>query len=1146
MATRVLLFALTTVCIISATGNAASSADPSVGHYREFNDAGGFMNILPPGQDGVLNGVEAIAAQTGTYPPHVRDQLAMYGDLVYNTPGLTEDRLSEFFKDASFGVREDDIDRVYSPTDDVVVVRDRSFGVPHIFGDTRYATMFAQGYTGAEDRLFLMDALRHVGRGRASEFLGASPSNMALDRDQVHAAPYREADLTAQLAFIEASGEEGAAGMADLRAYTDGVNAYIQEALLDPAKLPAEYPALQQLPLPWKREDTVAIASLVGAIFGKGGGGELSNHCGLQRMAAELGSAADARAVFDDFHFANEPEAPATSRRPAPYMHDLGPVDPAAHPDVDCASLQPIDDGVTSVDDVLRAIAGEQPPRTLDGPFGPISLDFTSGMSNAVLVGGSKTVSGDPIAVFGPQTAYFMPQLLVEKDVHGPGIDARGVAFAGTDLYVQLGRGTNYAWSATSSGADNTDQWVLRLCDPAGGVVTPQSMGYLRNGVCEPIETYEHTQIAKPSAGGVPSGPDVVLSWRVERSRHYGPLAARGTLGDGTPIAVASLRSTYNGELNSARGFRRINDPSFMADGYSSFSETMGSGVDYTFNWFYIDSDDIGYQHSCRCPQRAPGVDPYLPAWGDGRYDWRGFIPLDAQPHDINPAEGYITSWNNKQAPEFKSSDREFAFGPSHRSQLLDARATAAIAGGKVDRADVVDVMEDAGTVDLRGQEVLGLLLEAMGPAAPGGSDPRAQAMRDRLATWLTTQTHRRDHERSGEYDDPQAPAIIDAWWPLLSHAMFDDTSGGAIDHLGLLIHDAPQLHLGSAFNDGLYGHVNKDLRRLMGKTQLAPWSRPYCGSGDLQACRATLWSSLSAAAVALEQEFGSPNVADWKRAIADDDVRHSAVGVTNVSAIHWINRPTFQQVVQIEDPQSTATAHGAGWLSATSGKRIGFAFKVEAISDGSGAGRFGLYDFATNKWIDLRDVTAARLPVGSGCGAVTAGGANSMEFSGEATYSGAPGYEVRVCVQDNGDPGQGSDIVHVACGGCPYDTSTAAVSEVLAGGNVKVRGVAAAPPAGGTSNVVMLEPAVGTSGAPGGGLQTVTATVYDAAGNPLAGVPVTLSGAPILSLVPLAAVTDAQGRLTFELRALLPLNGAWTARSGDLQSNPVRIVWQP
>src|SRR5207253_5422134 len=129
----------------------------------------------------------------------VKDQLSMYGDLVYNAPGLTEAHILDFFKDASFGVRDDDIDRTYSPTTGVTVIRDKSFGVPHIFGDTRYATMFAAGYTGAEDRLFLMDALRHVGRGRLSEFLGASPSNVALDREQENIAPYTDADFTNQL-----------------------------------------------------------------------------------------------------------------------------------------------------------------------------------------------------------------------------------------------------------------------------------------------------------------------------------------------------------------------------------------------------------------------------------------------------------------------------------------------------------------------------------------------------------------------------------------------------------------------------------------------------------------------------------------------------------------------------------------------------------------------------------------------------------------------------------------------------------------------------------------------------------------------------------------------------------------------------------
>ncbi|HYC56377.1 MAG TPA: penicillin acylase family protein [Candidatus Binatia bacterium] len=905
----------TALAVAVATLGSAAAQAQTAGNYRGFDDAGGFLNIVPPGQDGVLNGPEAIAAQGGTMPPHVLDQLSMYGDLVYNSPGLSEERIFEFFKDASFGVRDDDIDRTYSPTPGVTIIRDASFGVPHIYGETRAATMFGQGYATAEDRLFLMDILRHVGRGRMAEFLGPSEANLHMDQEQIAIAPYKEEDLTAQLTAIRDGTPEGPAMEQDLLNYIAGVNAYIAEARVNPLLRPAEYEALQIVLEDFVPEDVVAIAALVGGIFGKGGGGELRNHCGLKSLAAEVGSAVEARTIFDDLHFIDDPEAPTTSRTPFPYMSDLGPVDADAHPDIDCASLVPIDPAGDPVLEQLEDLADG-----LDG------LGLGAGaMSNAMLISGAHTQSGRPIAVFGPQTGYFIPQLLVEKDVHGPGISARGVSFAGTDLFVQLGRGNDYAWSATSAGGDNVDQFVLRLCEPLGLPATTSSMGYLRNGICEPIETYQHVQVTKPTAGGLPGGPtQLVYSWRVERTQHYGPLIARGTLVDGTPIAVATLRSTYRNELGSALGFRNINDPDFMAGGFDAFRQAMGDQVDYTFNWFYIDARDIGYQHSCLCPKRAQGVDPYLPAWGDGRFDWSGFLTLPEQPWTLNPPEGYLTSWNNKQAPGFRANDRNFSYGPTYRSRMFDVRVEPLVAAGGAVRTDMIDAMEDAGTCDLRGQDVLPIVLQVLGETAPVGADPRAQDMRDRLEAWVASGANRRDKDASGQYDDAQSPAIIDAWWPLLSRAVLDESSGHAIDHLGIGFDDGNRRgHVGSAFQDGTYGHVMKDLRQVLGMPVTGSFSRTYCGGGVLAACRAALWDSLSDAAAALETEFTSPNVADWKRTVADEDVRHSAAGVTTAPAIHWINRPTFQQVVQIGQTDAFAcyasrTAPGTESLAGT------------------------------------------------------------------------------------------------------------------------------------------------------------------------------------------------------------------------------------
>src|SRR5207244_12418242 len=111
--------------------------------------------------------------------------------------------------------------------------------------------------------------------------------------------------------------------------------------------------------------------------------------------------------------------------------------------------------------------------------------------SNELIVDAAHSATGHPIAVFGPQTGYFVPQLLHEIDLHGPGLDARGVSFAGTEVFVELGHGVDYAWSATSAGADIIDQRIEKLCNPDGSPPTLDSTASVFNGVCTPM--YERT-----------------------------------------------------------------------------------------------------------------------------------------------------------------------------------------------------------------------------------------------------------------------------------------------------------------------------------------------------------------------------------------------------------------------------------------------------------------------------------------------------------------------------------------------------------------------------------------------------------------------------------------------------------------------------
>src|SRR4051794_15633228 len=304
-------------------------------------DGKGFRDVLPPGTRGRYNAVELAAfLATGATVPHCCDQLAMYRDLMYATPGLKAADVGMYFKDSSFGVPTGQAERTYSPRGDVTIVRDRAFGVPHVYGRTRDGAMFGLGYAGAEDRLFFMDVLRHAGRAELSDFAGGS--NAAMDAEQWEVAPYTQSDLERQATRLpDFLGADGRQIQRDVENYIAGINAYIAETRIDPSKLPGEYAALghPEGPQPWKEADLIATTSLVGGIFGKGGGMELEWSQVADALQKRLGRKLGMRA-FRNFRSAEDPEAPVTVMHKR-FSYQKTPKHPRAVARPDRGSLQP-------------------------------------------------------------------------------------------------------------------------------------------------------------------------------------------------------------------------------------------------------------------------------------------------------------------------------------------------------------------------------------------------------------------------------------------------------------------------------------------------------------------------------------------------------------------------------------------------------------------------------------------------------------------------------------------------------------------------------------------------------------------------------------------------------------------------------------
>ncbi|MGW2487147.1 penicillin acylase family protein [Streptomyces sp. NPDC001606] len=890
--------------LLSPLGQTAATAATATAS----NDycGGQCSDILPPGENGNATLAQILLNQAfGTQPAHAVDQLGPYAGLATGYPGVTDSTINTFFNDASFGVPSDQVASTEKPAgrSDVTIVRDKKAGVPHITGTTRYGTEFGAGYAAAEDRLWLMDVFRHVGRGQLTSFAGGAAANQGLEQQFYRNAPYTEADLQAQIDnAVAKSGARGQQALADVKAYLDGINAYI-DASDSGRYFPGEYVLTGHKDAitnagtidHFKVTDLVALASVIGSLFGSGGGGEVNNALSLAAAQAKYGVEEGTR-VWESFRERNDPEAVLTVHDGRSFPYAAKPAAPKgeALPDAGSVTQEPlVYDRTGSAATAGATRASATAARTALG-------SARRGMSNALVVSGKYTASGHPIAVFGPQTGYFAPQLLMLQEIQGPGLSARGASFAGLSMYVELGRGQDYSWSATTSGQDIIDTYAVELCQ--------DDYHYLYHGTCTAMDKVEQKNAWSPTtADSTPAGSYTMRVWRTK----YGPVEYRATVG-GKKVAYTTLRSSYLHEADSIIGFQMLNDPDFVKSPQDF--QSAAQHINYTFNWFYADSQHTAYYNSGDNPVRADGVDAEFPVWAQPAYEWRNwdpagntadYTPASAHPNSVD--QDYYISWNNKQAKDYTTAP--WGDGSVHRGNLLEDRVKKLVAAGGVTRAKLVQAMAGAAVTDLRAEDVLPRLLKVIGTSAV--TDPTAADAVKKLQAWVSAGARRTETSAGSKtYADADAIRILDAWWPLLVKAEFEPGLGSdlytavtnnlPVDEAPSAGHGPTGSHAGSSFQYGWWSYVDKDIRAVLGETVQGGLAEKYCGGGDLGSCRDVLLGTLKQAAglTAAQVYPGDDQCSAGDQWCADSIVQRTLGGIKH-GKISWQNRPTFQQVVE-------------------------------------------------------------------------------------------------------------------------------------------------------------------------------------------------------------------------------------------------------
>jgi penicillin G amidase len=483
----------------------------------------------------------------------------------------------------------------------VEIIRDE-YGVNHIYAQNEHDLFFAQGYSAAKDRLFQFEVWRRQASGTVSEILG----ERELKRDiGVRLFKYR-GDLEKEFNHYHPQ------GVAIIKAFTEGINAYVAETEKDPSLLTMEFQLLGIKAGRWTPE--LVVSRHQGLL------GNLPDELAIGRAVALIGAdqvkkikvfepgepnitldaAIDPQGLLEDIAGQYE-----VFRKPISFQ----PEDLVAYSNADEADYKRL----KLQDQLAYEEITSQEQRSIG--------------SNNWIVSGSKSESGFPMLANDPHRALAIPSLRYMVHLNAPGWNVVGGGEP-TIPGVSIGHNEFGAWGLTVFEVDGEDIMVYEL--------NPKNLNqYKYKDDWEDMTSIKDTIHVKGSA-------DVFVEHKYTR---HGPVtfidakrkkayAIRcGWMEPGGAPYMASLR------MNGAKTWEEFREA-------CSFSHLPGE------NMIWADKEgNIGWQAVGISPIRK-NWDGLVPVPGDGRYEWDGFLPIKELPNTFNPEKGFWATANENLVPK--------------------------------------------------------------------------------------------------------------------------------------------------------------------------------------------------------------------------------------------------------------------------------------------------------------------------------------------------------------------------------------------------------------------------------------------------------------------------------------------------------------
>lgn len=517
------------------------------------------------------------------------------------------------------------------------VTRDEH-GVTYISASSDEDVFYATGFAHAQDRFWQMELQRRMAQGRLSEIFG----RQTVDQD----IWFRTLGLYQSAG--DSWGSLSVEARASLTAYSKGVNAWLAQT----KQLPPEFGILGVTPQPWQVNDSMVMVKLFALTLS-----------GNLREEIELFIAKQ-------------------SLKPS-YLSSLYHQYPA---DVLNQNAE------TAADNKKQALVLETilaSRNLLEQTFG-VGNRFTG--SNALVISGNLTKSGNAILANDPHMGLQIPSLWYALNQKGKNLDSSGMSLVGLPVVI-LGRNASFAWGATNMMADVQDLYFEQQ-----NPVNPTQ--YKDHDEWQPLSVTDETIAVKADFPDFMRAPIKPIKIQV-RTSVRGPIFS-----DVNNLFQQMVSLSWTGlDRNDTtyESFFRIN----YAVDWGSFKEAVKYHIAPTLNLFYADNNNnIGFIGVGRVPLRSKGQGDLPVIGGTGEYQWQGYIPFAEWPQSYNPKKGYIVNANNDNTsadyPYFISHN----FALPVRSNRIEGMIAAAVTSkGKIELDDVKAIQGD--TFDLLAQELL-------------------------------------------------------------------------------------------------------------------------------------------------------------------------------------------------------------------------------------------------------------------------------------------------------------------------------------------------------------------------------------------------------------------------------------------------------